>query len=183
MAFHIATSTLSQKTLSAGISSRDAASRSLTHPSLTVSIKSLPSQINAELNTRVFCLLTRCLHMDYGKINIESRLSVTASKQDVLTRRRRLYATVTFHPSRELHRKIIGISAGEVEGFKATENLTTSIVVQALHINSIKAMKERAGNALGDKSDGPLLSESLMPTICGGCGSGADQPTCQQLHS
>lgn len=82
----------------------------------------------------------------------------------LLTRRRRLYATVTFHPSRELHRKIIDIFAEEVQGIKATANLTTAIVVQALHINSIKAMNQRGGNALGIESDGSLLSESSMPT-------------------
>ncbi|KAJ0121096.1 FAD binding domain-containing protein [Diaporthe amygdali] len=70
---------------------------------------------------------------------------------------RRLYATVTFHPSRELHRKIIDIFAEEVQGIKATANLTTAIVVQALHINSIKAMNQRGGNALGIESDGSLL--------------------------
>ncbi|KAK2610646.1 hypothetical protein N8I77_004060 [Diaporthe amygdali] len=70
---------------------------------------------------------------------------------------RRLYATVTFHPSRELHRKIIDIFAEEVQSIKATANLTTAIVVQALHINSIKAMNQRGGNALGIESDGSLL--------------------------
>lgn len=78
---------------------------------------------------------------------------------------RRLYATVTFQPSRELHRRIIDIFSEEVEGIKATANLTTSVVAQALHVNSIKTMKERGGNALGIESDGPLLSESLMPSM------------------
>lgn len=95
----------------------------------------------------------------------------------MLTRSRRLYATVTFHPSRELHRKIIDIFTEEVQGIKATANLTTSVVVQPLHLNSIKAMKECGGNALGIETDGPLLSEFLMPTIRGDCDSRANQPT------
>lgn len=101
----------------------------------------------------------------------------------MLTRSRRLYATVTFQPSRELHRKMIDIFTEEVQGIKATANLTTSLVVQPLHINSIKTMKERGGNALGIESDGSLLSESLMPTIRDDCDSRANQPIHQQLHS
>lgn len=97
--------------------------------------------------------------MDCGKIEAYRHC---LPKQRVLTRHRRLYATVTFHPSRELHRKIIDIFTEELQGIKATANLTTSVVVQALHINSIKAMKVRGGNALGIESDGPLLSEYLM---------------------
>lgn len=82
-----------------------------------------------------------------------------------LTRRRRLYATVTFHPSRELHRKIIDTYTEEVEGVKAISNLTTSVVFQALHNNAIKAMNQRGGNALGIESDGPLLSKSQNSKI------------------
>lgn len=118
--------------------------------------------------------------MDCGKTEVDRH---SISRKHVLTRSRRLYATVTFHPSRELHRKMIHIFTEEVQGIKTTANLTTSLVVQPLHINSIKAMKERGGNALGIESDGSLLSESLMPTIRGDCDSRANQPTHQQLHS
>lgn len=83
----------------------------------------------------------------------------------ILTRHRRLYATVTFHPSRELHRKIVDIYTEEVEGVKATANLTTSVVFQALHNNAIRAMNQRGGNALGIESDGPLLSKFQNPEV------------------
>lgn len=116
--------------------------------------------------------------MDYGQFEFDCHCVFT---QHLLTRRRRLCATVTFHPSRELHRKIIDIFTEEVQSIKATANLTTSVVGQALHINSIKAMRERGGNALGIESDGPLLSESLLPTCCVSRANQCD--TRQQLHS
>lgn len=100
--------------------------------------------------------------MDCGKNQIDTH---SVLKQHVLTRRRRLYATVTFNPSQELHRKIIDIFTEEIQGIKSTANLTTSVVVQPLHINSIRTMKERGGNALGIESDGSLLSKCLIPTI------------------
>ncbi|KPM46107.1 hypothetical protein AK830_g422 [Neonectria ditissima] len=69
---------------------------------------------------------------------------------------RRVYATLTYKPSRELHKKLLDIFSDEVEGVKATPGFTSSVVIQALHINAIKAMKERGGNALGVESDTPL---------------------------
>lgn len=62
-----ATSTINLKTLSAGVSFRNITSRSSIQPSLTVSIRFLPSRIRFELTTQVFCRLTRCLHMACGK--------------------------------------------------------------------------------------------------------------------
>lgn len=72
---------------------------------------------------------------------------------------RRVYATLTYKPSRELHKKLLEIFSSEVEGVKATPGFTSSVVIQALHINAIRAMKERGGNALGVESDTPLNSE------------------------
>ncbi|KAI6752520.1 hypothetical protein HG530_013889 [Fusarium avenaceum] len=69
---------------------------------------------------------------------------------------RRVYATLTYKPSRELHKKLLDIFSSEVEGVKATPGFTSSVVIQALHINAIRAMKERGGNALGVESDTPL---------------------------
>lgn len=100
--------------------------------------------------------------MDCGKNKVDSH---SVSRQHLLTRRRRLYATVTFNPSQELHRKIIDIYTEEIESIKSTANLSTSVVVQPLHINSIKTMKERGGNALGIESDGSLLSKCLISTV------------------
>ncbi|KAF0330747.1 FAD binding domain protein [Colletotrichum asianum] len=69
---------------------------------------------------------------------------------------RRLYATVTFRPSRELYEQVQDIFAEEAEAVKDTPGFTSSIVLQALHINAIKAMTVRGGNALGIESDEPL---------------------------
>lgn len=100
--------------------------------------------------------------MDCGKNKVNSH---SVLKQHALTRRRRLYATVTFNPSQELHREIIDIFTEEIQGIKSTANLTTSVVVQPLHINSIRTMNERGGNALGIESDESLLSECLISII------------------
>ncbi|KAH8759812.1 hypothetical protein F5883DRAFT_606360 [Diaporthe sp. PMI_573] len=107
------------------------------------------------LNPSVFDDLNQIPSLtDTRRVDYASALSLDEMSPHGL---RRLYATVTFHPSRELHRKIVDIFTEEVEGVKATANLTTSLVVQALHANAIKAMKQRGGNALGIESDGPLL--------------------------
>ncbi|KAL2678368.1 hypothetical protein Neosp_009114 [[Neocosmospora] mangrovei] len=45
----------------------------------------------------------------------------------------------------------------EVEGVKNTPGFSSALVVQALHINAIDAMKLRGGNALGIESDEPLM--------------------------
>ncbi|UQC79449.1 FAD binding domain-containing protein [Colletotrichum lupini] len=70
---------------------------------------------------------------------------------------RRVYASITFRPSRVLHKQLIKIYSEEVVGVKTTPGLSSSLVVQALHKNAIDAMKVRGGNALGVESDGPLM--------------------------
>ncbi|KAF9878171.1 FAD binding domain-containing protein [Colletotrichum karsti] len=70
---------------------------------------------------------------------------------------RRVYASITYRPSQTLHKKIINIFSEEVGEIKTTPGLSTSVVVQTLHHNAIKAMKTRGGNALGVESDGPLM--------------------------
>ena len=80
--------------------------------------------------------------------------------QATLTYVRRLYATLTYHPSRDLHKKLLEIFSMEVDNVKTTPGFTSSIVIQALHINAINAMRERGGNALGVESHGPLNSMS-----------------------
>ncbi|CAN8103174.1 unnamed protein product [Discula destructiva] len=70
---------------------------------------------------------------------------------------RRLYATITHKPSQELHKQILNIYREEIQPVKNLTGFTSSIVVQALHINAINAMKSRGGNALGVESDGPLM--------------------------
>ncbi|KAI3539721.1 FAD binding domain-containing protein [Colletotrichum filicis] len=70
---------------------------------------------------------------------------------------RRVYASITFRPSRVLHKQLIKIYSEEVVGVKTTPGLSSSLVVQALHKNAIDAMKVRRGNALGVESDGPLM--------------------------
>ncbi|KAG6361953.1 hypothetical protein INS49_010182 [Diaporthe citri] len=131
------------------------------------------------LNPTVFDSLNRMPPLsDQVRVDYASVLSLDEVSPHGL---RRFYATVTFHPSRELHRKIIDLFTEEVQGIKSTANLTASVVVQPLHVNSIKTMKERGGNALGIESDGPLLSESLMSTIRDDYGSHANQPTHQLL--
>ncbi|KAI7778318.1 FAD binding domain-containing protein [Diaporthe eres] len=107
------------------------------------------------LNPTVFDGLNRIPSLtDQIRIDYASVLSLDEVSPHGL---RRLYATVTFHPSRELHKKFIDIYSEEVERIKATANLTTSLIVQPLHFNSIKTMNERGGNALGIESDGSLL--------------------------
>ncbi|KAH6654804.1 FAD binding domain protein [Truncatella angustata] len=69
---------------------------------------------------------------------------------------RRVYATVTHRPSQKLHKDILQIYRDEVEGVKNVAGFSSSIVVQALHLNAIQAMKNRGGNALGVESDVPL---------------------------
>lgn len=100
--------------------------------------------------------------MDCGMNKVDGH---NVLRHHILTRRRRLYATVTFKPSQELHRKIIDIVTEELQGIKSTANLSTSVVVQPLHINSIRTMKERGGNALGIESDGSLMSKCLISTV------------------
>ncbi|VUC30967.1 unnamed protein product [Clonostachys rosea] len=75
---------------------------------------------------------------------------------------RRIYATLTYRPSRILHSKLLEIFSAEVEGVKTTPGFTSSIVIQALHVNAIKAMKERGGNALGVESGSPLNIVALL---------------------
>lgn len=48
---------------------------------------------------------------------------------------------------------------------KDTPGFASSIVLQALHINAIKAMKVRGGNALGIESDEPLNSKSSSENV------------------
>lgn len=85
-----------------------------------------------------------------------------------------MYATITFHPSRTLHKQILDIFSQEVELIKQTPGFTASVVVSALHINAIKAMKVRGGNALGVESDESLdsrcscsIHEALLITTVG----------------
>ncbi|KAL1872041.1 hypothetical protein Daus18300_004410 [Diaporthe australafricana] len=107
------------------------------------------------LNPSVFDALNQIPFLtDERRVDYASALSLDEVSPHGL---RRLYATVTFQPSRELHRKMIDMYTEEIESIKSIANLTTSLVGQALHINSIKAMGQRGGNALGIESDGSLL--------------------------
>ncbi|KXH35205.1 FAD binding domain-containing protein [Colletotrichum simmondsii] len=76
---------------------------------------------------------------------------------------RRVYASITFRPSRALHKQLINIYSEEIEGVKTTPGLSSSLVIQALHKNAIDAMKVRGGNALGVESDGPLMTHADCP--------------------
>ncbi|ETS79957.1 hypothetical protein PFICI_07486 [Pestalotiopsis fici W106-1] len=69
---------------------------------------------------------------------------------------RQLFGTVTFDPSGDLHQQILDVFEDEVSQVKDIPGFTSSVVVSALHINAIKAMEARGGNALGVESDGPL---------------------------
>ncbi|KAI0156165.1 FAD binding domain protein [Pestalotiopsis sp. NC0098] len=69
---------------------------------------------------------------------------------------RQLFATVTFHPSQDLHKAIIAIFEEEISAVKDAPGFTSSVIISALHVNAIEAMKSRGGNALGVESDGPL---------------------------
>ncbi|CAH0046905.1 unnamed protein product [Clonostachys solani] len=69
---------------------------------------------------------------------------------------RRLYATLTFEASAILHSRILQIFQEEVERVKSVQGFRPSVVTQALHVNAIKAMRQRGGNSLGVESAGPL---------------------------
>ncbi|KAK6220642.1 hypothetical protein LQW54_002087 [Pestalotiopsis sp. IQ-011] len=69
---------------------------------------------------------------------------------------RQLFATVTFHPSQDLHKAIIAIFEEEICAVKDAPGFTSSVIVSALHVDAIETMKSRGGNDLGVESDNPL---------------------------
>lgn len=73
-----------------------------------------------------------------------------------------MFATVTFHPSQDLHKAIIAIFEEEISAVKDAPGFTSSVIISALHVNAIEAMKSRGGNALGVESDGPLDSKLFL---------------------
>ena len=78
--------------------------------------------------------------------------------------RRLLFATLSFKPSAALNRRIWDIFEEEVEHVGDTEGFSPSVVVSAVHINGIKNMKVRGGNAINVESDGPLNGKHVFLT-------------------